>query len=291
MDSFFNRKKSRIQTRQASVSSQDLDDNSVPYDQIAQTALASPIRSAAISRAPNQISAPLTNPTLTSAGTELNKFVLLRSRADRDRDKASTASMSASTDASVSGNQSVISHHAKSTSVSTTDYSVPDASLFNSYSSVITRPISGVSDSTDPEINAEVNNAWSGTDLRSHFSQTSPSLNLHIHARQSTSDDFHFPRPETEEEIETLFDNVRRKRGIPDMLNLSLDQKWHMVYNDEQIRWREREDHTKRHTITGQASSPSEGTPEWYIKKFLDKTITSKQAGSLLVSLRSKEMR
>lgn len=67
-----------------------------------------------------------------------------------------------------------------------------------------------------------------------------------------------------------------------------------MVYNDEHIRWKEektREDQTKRQNETGQPASIVESTPEWYIKKFLDKTITSKQAGSLLVSLRSKELR
>ena len=231
MDSLFHRKRSRIQNRQTSVSSQDLNDTSVPYDQIGSSPLTSPAKSAVNYRGPNHISAPLTNPTLTATGTEFNKYALLRSRADRDRDRG-----------------------------------------------LANRPTSGISEVTD---------------LEADFvrSPTSPILHLHIHARQGNSDEFHFPRPETEEEIEALFDDIKRKRAIPEMPNLSLDQKWHMVYNDEHIRWKEREDHTRRHTITGQASSSSEGTPEWYIKKFLDKTINAKQAGSLLVSLRSKEMR
>lgn len=67
-----------------------------------------------------------------------------------------------------------------------------------------------------------------------------------------------------------------------------------MVYNDEHIRWKEdrtREDQARKQNETGQPASIVENTPEWYIKKFLDKTVTAKNASSLLVSLRSKEMR
>ena len=60
------------------------------------------------------------------------------------------------------------------------------------------------------------------------------------------------------------------------------------------MRWgeeRRREEQARRQNDTGQAAAFSEGTPEWYIKKFMDRTITPKQASSLQVSLRSKEMR
>jgi len=66
------------------------------------------------------------------------------------------------------------------------------------------------------------------------------------------------------------------------------------VYNDEHIRWREerqREEQSRRQNETGQPAVIIAESPEWYVKKFLDKTITAKQAGSLLVSLRSKELR
>lgn len=105
---------------------------------------------------------------------------------------------------------------------------------------------------------------------------------------------FDFPRPDTDEEIEALFDNVRRTRALGEMPNLSIEQKWHMVYNDWQIRWKEektRAEQTKRQTEYGQSNAVVRESPEWYIRKFLDKTITAKQAGSLLVSLRSKELR
>ena len=60
------------------------------------------------------------------------------------------------------------------------------------------------------------------------------------------------------------------------------------------MRWgeeRRREEQARRQNDTGQAAAFSEGTPEWYIKKFMDRTVTPKQASSLQVSLRSKEMR
>lgn len=106
--------------------------------------------------------------------------------------------------------------------------------------------------------------------------------------------DFYFPRPAKDDDIEVLFENVKRTRDLGDMPGLSVEQKWHMVYNDEHIRWKEektRDQQTKRQTQMGESTGLVENTPEWYIRKFLDKTVTAKQAGSLLVSLRSKEMR
>ena len=67
-----------------------------------------------------------------------------------------------------------------------------------------------------------------------------------------------------------------------------------MVYNDMQIRWKEekqREEQSRKQNEAGQTGVIVMESPEWYIKRFLDKTITAKQAGSLLVSLRSKELR
>lgn len=91
-----------------------------------------------------------------------------------------------------------------------------------------------------------------------------------------------------------MFENVKRTRDLGELPDLPIDQKWHMVYNDEHIRWKEertREEQSKKQSEMGQLGAIMVESPEWYIKKFLDKTITAKQAGSLLVSLRSKELR
>ena len=91
-----------------------------------------------------------------------------------------------------------------------------------------------------------------------------------------------------------LFENIMRMRGLDDIPHLSIEQKWHIVYNDEQMRWgeeRKREEQARKQNDSGQPPAFVEGTPEWYIKRFMDRTITPKQASSLQVSLRSKEMR
>jgi len=116
----------------------------------------------------------------------------------------------------------------------------------------------------------------------------------HFYHRHQNSETFQFSRPETDEQIEALFENVKRTRDLGDMPNLPIEQKWQMVYNDEHIRWREerqREEQSRRQNESGQPAAIIVESPEWYVKKFLDKTITAKQAGSLLVSLRSKELR
>lgn len=87
--------------------------------------------------------------------------------------------------------------------------------------------------------------------------------------------------------------SVRDLRELSNLSNLSIDQKWHIVYNSEHIRWKDeklREEQAKKQSESGQAASIVENTPEWYIQKFLTKTITAKQASSLLVSLRSGEL-
>ena len=83
-------------------------------------------------------------------------------------------------------------------------------------------------------------------------------------------------------------------RDLGELPKLTIDQKWHIVYSDEQLRWKEEkqvEEQARRQMESGAPPSIIEGTPEWYIKKFLDKTITAKQAGGLQVSLRGKEVR
>lgn len=109
------------------------------------------------------------------------------------------------------------------------------------------------------------------------------------HRHYSTNEAFNFPRPETDAEIEALFENVRRTRDFPNLpRDLTIDQKWHLVYNDEHIRWdkeRQKEEQSRK------SGAVIPDSPEWYLKKFVDKTITAKQVQSLGVSLRSNEMR
>lgn len=152
-----------------------------------------------------------------------------------------------------------------------------------------------------PTSNASFATTRSDTSRHSRLASLSPlegqhphlsSLSQHLH-RLGSTDEFYFPRPENDEEIEALFQNIMRLRDLGDLPSLSTDQKWHIVHNDEHIRWKEekqREEQARRQVESGQPPAFVEGTPEWYIKRFVDKTVTAKQASSLQVSLRSKEL-
>lgn len=115
-----------------------------------------------------------------------------------------------------------------------------------------------------------------------------------FHHNKGPLDEFEFERP-ADDVVEALFEQVRLKRDLGELPSLSVDQKWQIVYNDEQLRWKEekvREAATKKQVDSGQHQNAFlKDSPEWYLKKFLDQTITPKQAASLLVSLRTGTVR
>src|SRR6266508_6141311 len=74
MDTFFGLRKNR--PRQSSVSAQDLNERSVPYDKTVPAR--SPIEVATVNQGIRGISAPNTNPSLTVSGTEMNMFRVRR---------------------------------------------------------------------------------------------------------------------------------------------------------------------------------------------------------------------
>ena len=321
METIFGRKKGR--TRQSSVSGQDLNDRSVPYDKLGPSPR-SPVPVNTVSqglRGTSHISAPITNPTLTQDGTEFNLFSIGRQKLERDRiynqerderirpqSPSSISTADSSTLSSDSSPYTATFRHARTYTPSlrqvlndgpTSSHSrPPEFTQFLPYppgqhpftvkshpSSNTIRPRSSVLSNTESHRSSKY--ASSLSDSTGHF----PFYHPHRHGAH---DDFNFPRPENDDDIEGLFEIVKRTRDLADMPNLTIDQKWQIVHNDEHIRWREeknREEQAKKHNESGQPASVVENTPEWYIKKFLDKAITAKQVSSLLVSLRSKELR
>lgn len=319
MDSFFGKKKNR--PRQSSVSTnQGLDErSSVPYHKLGPPQR-SPVNVGTMSQGlrgnPTAvISAPMTNPTLTANGTELNKYAIAKNRAERDRQYR---------DISPLGRPGSPSNSV-STADSSTLYNDPDSpaskanarryrqsesgSSLNDFtgssptspssrprtlgadSAPSTRPSSTAptiaTQRTDDKRSSRYAPSLSSFDSHGHLS----SISAHLHRHGG---EFSFPRPDDDEEIEALFENIRRTRGLGELPNLSVDQKWHIVYSDEQLRWKEekqREEQARKQADSGQAAFLVDGTPEWYIKKFMDRTITPKLAGGLQVSLRGKEVR
>jgi cytokinesis protein len=103
--------------------------------------------------------------------------------------------------------------------------------------------------------------------------------------------EFSLPRPADPQEIEYMFERVRQERDMGDAVNMSLEQKWGIVHAHERDRWlqqRRKDAQLRRSAAMGNGQSViAKDTPEWYMKKFMDQTITAKHVGSLTVSLRT----
>lgn len=266
------------------------------------------------------ISAPITNPTLTNEGTELNLYAMSRSRSERERlYPQSSKSLARSPYMSASNSTATLYSDGSSSSTSFTtitdssrlrrsegssldkrspnmsDFgSLPPSSPPTSYNMfhATVRPTSVTSSRSESNRASKYATSLAASEsMQSHYSHAS---HIFHHHKQGTQDDFDFPRP-SDEDVEALFEQVRLKRDLGDLPPLSVEQKWQMVYNDEQLRWREekkREEVTKKQLDTGQTpASYAQDSPEWYLKKFLDQSITPKQAAGLLVTLRTGPMR
>ena len=109
---------------------------------------------------------------------------------------------------------------------------------------------------------------------------------------------FHLPRPKDDKEVERMFIELMHKRGwqnLPDaakrqMLAYAPAKKWTLVHQDKLTEWQGEQ---KKRQQNRQADTPltrpdEEGSPEWYVKKIVDDTITPKQLQSLAVSLRTQ---
>jgi cytokinesis protein len=106
-------------------------------------------------------------------------------------------------------------------------------------------------------------------------------------ATNSSIGEFNLTRPENPEEIEAMFQRIAPERDIGEGVNMTLDQKWGIVYAHEQDRWNQQKKKKVAATGNGPSAVYAKDTPQWYLKKFMDQTITAKHVGSLTVSLRS----
>ncbi|KAI9835479.1 MAG: hypothetical protein M1838_005289 [Thelocarpon superellum] len=118
-------------------------------------------------------------------------------------------------------------------------------------------------------------------------------------------DGFNLQRPTADEEVERHFLELMHKRGwqnLPEqarrqMLAYPAAKKWTLVYQDKLTEWQgEQKRRTNaRLTVVGPDGNAvavqradEEGTPEWFVKKVMDDSITAKQLQSLSVSLRTQ---
>ncbi|KIW26672.1 uncharacterized protein PV07_06487 [Cladophialophora immunda] len=111
---------------------------------------------------------------------------------------------------------------------------------------------------------------------------------------------FYLPKPQSDAEIEKLFLQLMHKRGwqnLPEqarrqMMAYAPAKKWTLVHQDKLTEWqgeqKRRQQARQTGAVDGPISKDVEGTPEWYVKRILDNSITSKQLQSLSVSLRTQ---
>lgn len=118
---------------------------------------------------------------------------------------------------------------------------------------------------------------------------------------------FSLQRP-SDDVIEQQFLALMQKRGsqnIPEqarrqMLAYPASKKWTLIYQDKLTEWQgeqKRRTHARQTIVgpdghlTAMARADEEGSPEWYVKKVMDDSISAKQLSSLSVSLRTQPIR
>ncbi|KEQ65037.1 FH2-domain-containing protein [Aureobasidium melanogenum CBS 110374] len=117
-------------------------------------------------------------------------------------------------------------------------------------------------------------------------------------------DGFNLQRPSDDRVIEKEFLELMHKRGwksLPEQARRQMEaypinKKWTLVHQDRLAEWQgeqKRRMHA-RTTINADSSlgilgrADEEGSPEWYVRKVLDNSISAKQLQSLAVSLRTQ---
>ena len=135
-----------------------------------------------------------------------------------------------------------------------------------------------------------------------HLSAAHPS-GVNPHASLS-ADHSSFAMPQDERVVEQEFMNLMIKRGwksLPEQARRQMEaypitKKWTLVYQDRLQEWQgEQKRRTNMRNTVGYegiqgmlARSDEEGSPEWYVRRVLDNSITPKQLQSLSVSLRTQ---
>jgi cytokinesis protein len=119
-----------------------------------------------------------------------------------------------------------------------------------------------------------------------------------------TPDGFNLQRPSDDRVIEKEFLDLMHKRGwksLPEQARRQMEaypinKKWTLVHQDRLAEWQGEQKRRMHARTTINADSglgllgraDEEGSPEWYVRKVLDNSISAKQLQSLSVSLRTQ---
>lgn len=162
-------------------------------------------------------------------------------------------------------------------------------------------PASVVSNTLHPRSNARSSNehgiGGAVTASRSSILFANPDLQA-FNSSTFSPQEFNLPRPRDDRIIEQLFLELMIKRGwtnLPEQARRQMqaypaDKKWTLVHQDKLTEWQS-EQKQKAQGNTGQTGAQVEGSPEWFVKKVLEGSITTKQLQSLSVSLRTQPIR
>lgn len=201
------------------------------------------------------------------------------------------------------------------TESSNTRTSFDQASIYSTVSSHTGRSSIFSSDNTPrPPVPPHVqDNALRPSSSHSSTRQSNASIwQNHVPSYHSatsfTPEGFNLPRPANDEIVEEQFIALMHKRGwnnLPDqarrqMLAYPPGKKWTLIHQDKLTEWQgeQKRRNNVRQTYGSMdgnigilAKADEEGTPEWYVKRILDDSITPKQLQSLSVSLRTQPIK
>lgn len=207
-----------------------------------------------------------------------------------------------------------ISHNSSIDSSSNSRTSLDQASLYSSHSSN-TRgsnyfPVSDGSGRTlTTSQSADRNTMFSSSGSAGRLSNapSTSQVSQPIPAAVPRPPDQYLTRPRDDRVVDQLFLELMHKRGwqnLPDqakrqMMSYPASKKWTLVHQDRltelQGEQKRRQNARQTHGHDGLSGllerADEEGSPEWYVKKVMDDTITSKQLASLSVSLRTQPIR
>lgn len=213
-----------------------------------------------------------------------------------------------------SANNAGVSHNSSSTldSSSNSRMSIDQASI---HSSVSSNPRASSYFSSDSS-SRTLKTSHSG-DRNTNFSNGSSSRSSNAHPAWPSSQinvqppsippEKYLSRPRDDRIVDQLFLDLMQKRGwqnLPEqakrqMLSYPASKKWTLVHQDRltELQGEQKRRQNARQTYGHDPPSgllhraDEEGSPEWYVKKVMDDTITSKQLASLSVSLRTQPIR
>lgn len=181
-----------------------------------------------------------------------------------------------------------------SSTFSSRQHDPPNQPYYNSIAS-------NSSNSTYPRSSSDQASVFSTISSATRHSMVSiaPSVSDLVPAAMNfnSPDGFSLERPRDDRVVEAMFYELMEKRGymnLPEqakrqMMAYPPSKKWVMVHQDKLADFQAEQ--KRRAAAQAQGRDPDEDSPEWYVKKIMDGTITAKQLGSLSVSLRTQPIR